>query len=53
MRYRIGAIQTATLRRGHLVKLVAGQTRRPLSTLTVDKPAEFIDALATYLGVKR
>ena len=52
VRYRIGAFQTVTLRKGHLVKLVAGQTRRPLSTLTVDKPAEFIDALATYLGVK-
>jgi hypothetical protein len=52
VRYRIGAIQAATLRRGHMVELVAGQSRRRLSTLTIDKPADFIDALATYLGAR-
>jgi hypothetical protein len=52
VRYRIGAIQAATLRRGHLVELAAGGTARRLSTLTLDKPQAFLDALATYLGAR-
>lgn len=50
IRYRVGAMVAATVRRGHLVDLRAGDRRRKISTLTIDRPRAFLDALATYLG---
>lgn len=50
IRYQVGPMMAATVRRGHLVDLRAGDRRRVISTLTIDRPKAFLDALARYLG---
>jgi hypothetical protein len=50
VRYRIGGFAAATVRRGHLVRLAAGSTKRALSTLTLVRPGAFLADLERYVG---
>jgi hypothetical protein len=49
VRYRIGGLTAATVRRGHLLVFEAGPVTRKLSTLTVVTPRWFMEDLKLFL----
>jgi hypothetical protein len=50
VRDRIAGRQAATVRRGHLLRFVAGARSRALSTVTIDRPRAFLIDLERYLA---
>jgi hypothetical protein len=49
VRYRVGAMTSATVRRGHLIVLTDGAQTRKLSTLTLEQPQELLAELERFV----